>query len=238
MQSYMFIMSLYIHPENQKLLWNTIQKAPKFRDIPTNKEQWFSNIIRAFYEKAQYLPMTQADIQVINRQTIAYMMDDIQKVTQNASLYVEKKVFPEILVEQRPKVVESYKITDAFTSRQNDYELMTKPLVPPPANFEEQINDEAIQNMDELLQHQIRQREYDITLVKEKMPQHSSISSQSMSSTPVKPVDPSVTKTMNWAVNHEIEELRNQMSELTKRMDILYNKVDSVIATSKHPNAL
>jgi hypothetical protein len=92
--------------------------------------------------------------------------------------------------------------------------------------------------MDELLQHQIRQREYDITLVKEKMPQHSSISSQSMSSTPVKPLDPSVTKTMNWAVNHEIEELRNQMSELTKRMDILYNKVDSVMLMSKHPNAL
>lgn len=231
-------MSLYIHPENQKLLWNTIQKAPKFRDIPVNKEQWFSNIIRAFYEKAQYLPMTQADLQVINRQTIAYMMDDIQKVAQNASLYVEKKVFPEIAVEQRPKALESYKITDAFTSRQNDYELMTKPPIPPPANFEEPINDEAIQNMDELLQNQIKQREYDITLVKEKMPQHSSISSQSISAMPVKAIDPSVKKTMNWAVNHEIEELRNQMSEMAKRIDILYDKMDSVIAMSKHPNAI
>ena len=236
MHVYIFIMSLYIHPENQKLLWNTIQKAPKFRDIPVNKEQWFSNVIRSFYEKAQYLPMTQSDLQVINRQTIAYMMDDIQKITQTASLYVEKKVFPEIVVEQRPKAVESYKVTDAFTSRQNDYELMTKPPVPPPANFEEPINDEAIQNMDELLQHQIKQREYDITLVKEKMPQHSSHSSASpsISAISTKAIDPSVKKTMNWAVNHELEELRKQMSELAKRIDILYDKMDTVMAISKH----
>jgi len=227
-------MSLYIHPENQKLLWNTIQKSPKFRDIPVNKEQWFSNIIRSFYEKAQYLPMTQSDLQIINRQTIAYMMDDIQKITQTASLYVEKKVFPEILVEQRQKVVESYKINDAFTSRQQDYELMNKPLAPPPANFEEPVNDEAIQNMDELLQQQIRQREYDIDRVKEKMPQHSSISQSTAS--PLKPIDPSVKKSMNWAVNHEIEELRNQVSELTKRLDILYEKMDSVVM--KHSNML
>lgn len=237
MQTYIFTMSLYIHPENQKLLWNTIQKSPKFRDIPVNKEQWFSNIIRAFYEKAQYLPMTQSDLQIINRQTISYMMDDIQKITQTASLYVEKKVFPEILVEQRPKVTESYKINDAFTSRQHDYELMNKPLTHPPANFEETVNDEAIQNMDELLQQQIRQREYDIDRVKEKMPQHSSIA-QSISAMPGKPIDPTVKNSMNWAVNHEIEELRNQVSELTKRLDILYDKMDSVVAMNKHPNAL
>jgi len=84
------------------------------------------------------------------------------------------------------------------------------------------------------LQQQIRQREYDIDRVKEKMPQHSSISQSTAS--PLKPIDPSVKKSMNWAVNHEIEELRNQVSELTKRLDILYDKMDSVVM--KHSNVL
>jgi hypothetical protein len=85
------------------------------------------------------------------------------------------------------------------------------------------------------LQHQIKQREYDITLVKEKMPQHSSqsVSSPSISAIPTKAIDPSVTKTMNWAVNHEIEELRKQMYELAKRIDILYDKMDSFIVMNK-----
>lgn len=147
-------MSLYIHPENQTLLWNTIQKNPKFHQITINKHEWFSSIIKSFYENIQYLPpLTPQDLLQINRQTISYMMEQIN------ALSVE-----------RPKFAESKKVVTDFNTRQQEYESALKPKVPPIADFSEKINDDAIQNMDELLQQQIRQRDYDVEQAKERLP--------------------------------------------------------------------
>jgi hypothetical protein len=147
-------MSLYIHPENQTLLWNTLQKNPKFQNLTINKGEWFSSIIRTFYEKIQYLPpLTTQDLMQINRQTISYMMEEI-----NA------------LLVDRPKFAESKKVVSDFTTRQQEYESTLKPKLPPIADFSEKISDDVIQNMDELLQHQIRQRDYDVEQAKERLP--------------------------------------------------------------------
>lgn len=147
-------MALYIHPENQTLLWNTIQKNPKFQHLTINKQEWFSNIIKAFYEKVQYLPpLTNQDLLQINRQTISYMMEQINT-----------------LLLDRPKFAESKKVVNEFTTRQQEYESSLKPKLPPIADFSEKISDDAIQNMDELLQQQIRQREYDTEKAKEYLP--------------------------------------------------------------------
>jgi len=147
-------MSLYIHPENQTLLWNTLQKNPKFQNLNINKQEWFSSIIKGFYEKIQYLPpLTTQDLLQINRQTISYMMEDI-----NA------------LLVDRPKFTESKKVVSDFNMRQQEYESALKPKLPPIADFSEKISDDAIQNMDELIQQQIRQRDYDVEKAKERLP--------------------------------------------------------------------
>jgi len=147
-------MSLYIHPENQTLLWNTLQKNPKFQNLTINKQEWFSSIIKAFYEKIQYLPpLTTQDLLQINRQTISYMMEEI-----NA------------LLVDRPKFAESKKVVSDFNTRQQEYESALKPKLPPIADFSEKISDDAIQNMDELIQQQIRQRDYDVEKAKERLP--------------------------------------------------------------------
>jgi hypothetical protein len=112
-------MSLYIHPENQTLLWNTLQKNPKFQNLTINKQEWFSSIIKAFYEKIQYLPpLTTQDLLQINRQTISYMMEEI-----NA------------LLVDRPKFAESKKVVSDFNMRQQEYESALKPKLPPIADF-------------------------------------------------------------------------------------------------------
>jgi len=51
---------------------------------------------------------------------------------------------------------------DAFTQRQREYETMVKRDVPVEPNFKLQIEDTVIENMDELLEAQIRQRELDL----------------------------------------------------------------------------
>jgi hypothetical protein len=147
-------MSLYIHPENQTLLWNTLQKNPKFQNLTINKQEWFSGIIRAFYEKIQYLPpLTAQDLLQINRQTISYMMEEINT-----------------LMVDRPKFAESKKVVSDFNTRQQEYESALKPKLPPIADFSEKISDDVIQNMDELIQQQIRQRDYDVEKAKERLP--------------------------------------------------------------------
>jgi hypothetical protein len=189
-------MSLYVHPENQTLLWNTIQKMPQFHTSPVQKEQWFSNIIRQFYEQNQHKNMTKTDLQILNRQTIAYMVEDLQKYVQT-----------------NPPITSAplTKIVDAFASRQYEYESLNKPKEPPVANFGEKIDDEVITNMDELLQQQIKQREYDIARAKEQMP-----------APPTEIILPSKSK------DNELQELRNQVSELTKMMETIFAKIEGL----------
>ena len=52
--------------------------------------------------------------------------------------------------------------TMEFANRQKEYENMMKRDLPPEPNFKEGDEDKAIENMEELLQQQMRQRELDI----------------------------------------------------------------------------
>jgi hypothetical protein len=43
--------NLFIHPENQEILWNIISKTQLSNN--TNREHWFRNCIQHFYDKIQ-----------------------------------------------------------------------------------------------------------------------------------------------------------------------------------------
>jgi hypothetical protein len=196
-------MSLYIHPENQTLLWNTLQKNPKFHNITINKQEWFSNIIKAFYENIQYLPpLTPQDLLQINRQTITYMMEEINT-----------------LLNDRPKFTESKKVVSDFNMRQQEYEASLKPKVPPIADFSEKINDDAIQNMDELLQQQIRQRDYDVEQAKERLPPPPTVI----------PPTPLQSNSMIDSVFKETVDAR--MSKIEQTLEKLYQKMEKLLDT-------
>ena len=198
-------MSLYIHPENQTLLWNTIRKNPKFQELSINKDEWFSTIIKAFYEKIQYLPpLTNQDLLQINRQTISYMMEQI-----NA------------LLVDRPKFAESKKVVNEFTTRQQEYESALKPKLPPIADFSEKISDDAIQNMDELLQQQIRQREYDTEKAKEYLPAPPPTVAQS-------PVLPSSNTMIDSIFKSTID---TRMSKIEETLNKLHDKMEKLLDT-------
>jgi hypothetical protein len=198
-------MSLYIHPENQTLLWNTLQKNPKFHNLTINKQEWFSNIIKAFYENIQYLPpLTSQDLLQINRQTITYMMEEINT-----------------LLNDRPKFTESKKVVSDFNMRQQEYEASLKPKVPPIADFSEKINDDAIQNMDELLQQQIRQRDYDVEQAKERLPPPPPAVTQSPT--------PLQSNSMIDSVFKETVDAR--MSKIEQTLEKLYQKMEKLLDT-------
>ena len=131
-------MTSYISVENQTVLWSTIQKIQLLHEkIPTNQQQeWFKNILGMFYQQNMNVKY---DLRQLNKDTISYMIN---------------------LLKQNTEKQESY--TRQFVDRQQDYDKIIKKDLPPEPNFKEPIGDGVIENMEELLQQQLKQRELDI----------------------------------------------------------------------------
>jgi hypothetical protein len=80
-------MSLFIHKENQTLLWQLIHETPLWcafeQAYRSHTELWFRNIISQFYdkhwEKYSTQPMSVGDLKQINKEVITYMIADIKK---------------------------------------------------------------------------------------------------------------------------------------------------------------
>lgn len=131
-------MTSYISIDNQTMLWSTIQKIQLLHEkIPTNQQQeWFKNILGMFYQQNMNVNY---DLRQLNKDTISYMIN---------------------LLKQNTEKQESY--TRQFVDRQQDYDKMIKKDLPPEPNFKEPLGDGVIENMEELLQQQLKQRELDV----------------------------------------------------------------------------
>jgi hypothetical protein len=163
-------MSLYVLPDNQTLIWNSISKMPAFKRI-SNKEEWFQNIIRHFYNSTSFTgnKMTVDELRKMNRDTISYMIKELKQpvtfsnsVIQNQTSFLEPNSTEShsFLTEQKHE-----QLNANFTNRQQDYASMfNKPAVPD-VNFKENDEeDKPIENMEELLQRQMKERSYDIQI--------------------------------------------------------------------------
>jgi len=83
-------MSLYIHAENQAILWQILQTVPALQTFQcSDKPAWFRSIVSKFYEVNQFKSFSSAELQQINRDTIAYMVRELNQATvANASTTV------------------------------------------------------------------------------------------------------------------------------------------------------
>jgi len=71
-------MSLYILPENQKLIWESINKIPVFQSFTGDQEEWFREIIQQFYESNKFKLLSVQELQQLNRDTISYMIQALK----------------------------------------------------------------------------------------------------------------------------------------------------------------
>jgi hypothetical protein len=70
-------MSLYIHPENQRVLWTTINKANGFSE-KHDADQWFKQVIARFYHQNSHRVLGKDDLLKLNRETIEYMIQQLK----------------------------------------------------------------------------------------------------------------------------------------------------------------
>lgn len=152
----------YIHPENQKILWEKMNKTVIFKNSELSiqeKQEWFKQIIQLFYDQYKNTHISTLLLKEINRKTILFMINDltnkhrsIQSI--NDSLYIHESSQP-------PKLG----VENEFQQRQQEYESMMKPVVPTEITFNEKIKDDVITNMEELLKNHREQRESEFSFL-------------------------------------------------------------------------
>jgi ribosomal protein S18 len=170
----------YVHPENQKLLWNAIQKTPIFNNLGSRQTLWFKSVIQHFYEEYPNAKIikTQQELQTINRATLSFMVNSLKEQ------FVPSPGPTPLANTSLPSTTGSNErmtyYNDQFNNRQKEYESMnSKPLPPSNTIVDEKISDEAITNMDELIRQQIEQRELELQIYgKSQMPNKISINEE------------------------------------------------------------
>lgn len=173
-------MSLYIHKSNQEILWNTIHKTKLIECIHNNDhnnhktEYWFRSIIEIFHKK--YPSVIDLEmLKKINHETIQYMIDDLKSLKiemSNVSYLQNNKTNFQLFSkdndnikylskdEEKYKNQEQYNI--AFEEKQKEYQLLNIKPPLPEVSFAEKLDNEPIENINELIEKQMKEREEEI----------------------------------------------------------------------------
>ena len=155
--------NIYIHPQNQQLLWNTMNKTPMFSHMnPQIKDSWFKGIIQQFYNSNQHV-YDAALLQQINKETISYMVTNLKGGTTMNTNMTTVQGPPANTVyrgKEDERALKQEEFNKAFEERQNQYFLKKPPM--PDIDFTEKLDDRPITNMEELIQMHQKEREYEI----------------------------------------------------------------------------
>jgi len=229
-------MSLYILPENQTLIWNTISKMSHFQK-KDQKQEWFQSIIRQFYDKSNPHIGVQ-ELRSLNKETIQYMIQDLKNNNspsypafsssspfQNNSLESNTMESRDFLMEQKKT-----KINNQFENRQQEYGTMLQRPKVEAIDFSEKKDDDVpLENIDSLLQRQMKEREYEIQPLQSKTPKSEMPKSESIKpnkkdiplSLEIQNLDEpeKQPKQVSWAQENDSQYVsKDQFSELEKQV--------------------
>jgi len=234
-------MSLFISAENQKLLWNTIQKVSLFHTtIPQQEQQlWFKQNIGSIYENYKNIPLKRNGLENLNKEALQYMLKQLKNRNTDISPYFGNGntgspqnqkpnpfIEPSTSVRIQPRS-DSY--NRDFIDRQKEYENMMKKEQPVMGILNEKIEDTAIENMDELLQQHLKQRELDIIPFQNNQPLP--ISEITQKPSPEMDIKNNVTNPkVSWRFSEkehqEFSELKQIIAGLKEQMENFIKKVD------------
>jgi len=209
-------MSSYITASNQEMLWRTIQKNALFSQTLTQEQQpiWFREIIGNFYSENVNKNLSNSELLELNKSTLRFMIHNLKgRVTREPILNEP------INDRLEPKSV-SYQSN--YDTLQNNYNDMHKRIIPQEPDFKERMDDDKIQNMDELIQQQLRERKLDIP----KPP----VELMSKSVNPI--IDSNETmEVKNTSVqteNGDVYELKRQLDALINRVNVMERETNEM----------
>ena len=176
------MLNLFIHNENQQLLWDIINNSTLIHKIPDfNKEYWFRNCIQYFYDKIQHDNIeihNKDELEKINKNVLTHMVKELKQIySEYIGLSQKQSELPLItpsiqqtsftsiqnyMGKEAERANKQEQFNTAFEERQKQYEsLFSKPVLPE-INFSEKKDDGPISNMEELVQQHLKERENEI----------------------------------------------------------------------------
>lgn len=159
-------MALFIDRNNQTLLWEMIHKNQQINNVfdnEQNKQEWFKQNISKQYDTIRTKSLSREDLSSINKNTLSQMWSELQtmnteKTTRN-NTYMNTMNLESTYSRNVPKQ-DSY--NSEFENRQREYNSLFERPVPKEIDFSEKHDDEAITNMNELIERAKREREQEV----------------------------------------------------------------------------
>jgi len=210
---------MFLHSENQKLLWQTLQKSPYFLEFTQKftgyREEWFRGITEQFFtewiSRNGRVPTNARELLEINKIAIQMMVADLRRlmgyfpnnpadtiITNNSN-----SILPYNVAEERKRREDT--ISENYSRYQSEYnKLLERPALPinelPPASA-----DEKIKNIDELVKEHSRMRDLDLAI-------HSDVSVSSLNQSQIVNTSTPKIKIMDDIINIDtfvVEEVIN-----------------------------
>jgi len=168
-------MSLYVHPENQKMLWSAISKSLLFQNLGTSQEDWFRSVVQQMHDRTPSVVDTE-QLSKMNKDTILVMLDvlknthvpNTQTYSQNATpnTYSQNATPNTYSQHETPNTYSQHatpsrndyaaqkqnEIDAHYKHLQSQYQTMLTRDTPAQISFKEPALDEPITNMNELIE--------------------------------------------------------------------------------------
>ena len=168
-------MSSFVHPENQRIIWNIVNNNIYVNDFfqthtHVSKEQWFRSIIEKFYMQNESRHLSIDELNILNKDVLTFMVKSIHSIPPQNNQQDSPSV---IANTPGPAQTTSYQIQTPpyapnnigeqtnreFEQKKQEYEGMYAKQRPEDVDFREKDNDTIIENMDELINTHISERE-------------------------------------------------------------------------------
>ena len=167
---------MFLHAENQQLLWQTLQKSPYLVEFTQKfagyRDAWFCEISEQFYtqwiSENGRVPTNARELLAINKRALQTMVADLKRLLGYTSsspqidgLNAEgPNMNPYNVAEERKRREDKH--SEDFNQYQSEYNQMLRSPAVPMRGLPSESTDAKIKNMDELLEEQTRLREMDL----------------------------------------------------------------------------
>lgn len=170
-------MSALVHPENQKIIWNIVNSNIYVNDFfqthsHVSKEQWFRSIIEKFYLQNESKNLSMEELNLLNKDVLTFMVKSIHSIPAQSPPVESQQQVPDPYAPssqtnyspqiQTPPYVPNNigeQTNQQFEDKRQEYAQMYAKPVPEEVDFKEKDKDTIIENMDELINKHISERE-------------------------------------------------------------------------------
>lgn len=251
-------MSLFVHPENQKILWNIINGNPfiiRFFETkpPIEKEIWFKKSIEEFYIRiqGQGKEINPQELNNLNKEFLTNMIQSVHiqnpQFTAHNSSNIQNHESTHHSINTPPVINDSKEeiFNKQFQMRQQEYDNMLKRKMPEEIDFREVSKDEN-KDINELLERERRERQ---ELMKP-IPKTNKLNIQESNNIKLEAVDLEVNKekkNVSWSnelkqetiekqfelQKSEMYSMRLHIIDLTKQLEEVVKRISSLEKENK-----